>query len=50
MYEDLEGCRLHTLLMKGVTHTVMMFPSKDELSYSQAEGEQAWAGGRLLQT
>lgn len=45
MCENLEGC-LHILPMEGVTHAPIMFLSKDEFSYLQAEGEQAWAGGQ----
>lgn len=41
MCEDLEAC-LCTLLTKGVTH-LNMFLAKDQFSYSQVEGEQAWA-------
>lgn len=41
MCENLEGC---LYILEGVTHAPIMFLSKDELSYLQAEGEQAWAG------
>lgn len=47
MCENLEGC-LHTLLMEEVTHVLIMFLSKDEISKSQAEDEQAWAGGKIV--
>lgn len=41
MCENLEAF-LCTLLTEGVTH-LNMFLAKDQFSYSQIEGEQAWA-------
>lgn len=46
MCANLEGC-LHTLLMEDI-HVLIMFLSKDEISKSQAEDEQAWAGGKII--